>query len=410
MRRVLVLLCSSTLAAADLGQLQALLENNRFFVLRKNLEQVGAPGAEPLFYRGVLACRFGKEDLGVQLLQQVLAAVPSQQLARRSHEERAWAFERMGRYGDAAREWTEALRLTSKDDPNYSEKQNTGLLMTSLRDVAPQILAFSEDAPIQAARNRLGSWDVPVEVNHVQGRWIFDTGADQSTITESEARRMGLRVVETKAYVTGCCNGEKNRMRLAVSSDLKLASAHLQNVVLLVLADESLKIAPLHYQITGILGIPVIRALGRVAISKRGLVRVHQPEPDGESGPNLFFDGEEKLVVEISHNRHSLQMTLDTGANNTHLSASFRNALDPDEIRALQDKSEALAGASGTIQRQIQAVRKLRLEILDKPVNLRKVSLASEGPGKSRDDGIIGMDALWGGFHIDFEAMRLELD
>lgn len=63
------------------------------------------------------------------------------------------------------------------------------------------------------------------------------------------------------------------------------------NVVLLVLADEALKIGPLQYQITGILGIPVLRALGRVGISKRGLLRIHESKTvvEGEIEPVLLW-------------------------------------------------------------------------------------------------------------------------
>ena len=153
-----------------------------------------------------------------------------------------------------------------------------------------------------------------------------------------------------------------------------------------------------------------MRALGSVGISKRGLIRVHEPKTVLGEAPNLFFDGEEKPVVEISHNRNLLQMTVDSGGEYTVLNASFRNAMTIEEARKLQNKSEVLSGASGTARRQIQGIPNPRIEVLDKPVHLTKVSLLPEGPRKSHDDGIIGMDALWSGFHIDFEAMRLGMD
>jgi hypothetical protein len=42
---------------------------------------------------------------------------------------------------------------------------------------------------------------------------------------------------------------------------------------------------------------------------------------------------------------------------------------------------------------------------------LKKLSLRSESPGgKFRYfDGVIGMDALWSGFLLDFQAMRLDV-
>jgi predicted aspartyl protease len=405
MRTALLLVWCSSLAAADLGKL---LESHRFFELRRELAQPGLQTAETLFYRGVLECRFGQEASGIATLQRVLATNPNQAVARRSHEEMAWAFERMGRYKEASEQWAEALRLIPKDDPDYSENANTGLLMSSLSEVAAQTVDFAGAVSTRASRNRLGTWNVPVEINHVLGSWIFDTGADQSTITESEAKRMGLSVVGTKAYVGGS-TGATNKMRLAVVKELGFAGADLHNVVLLVLPDQSLNVGPPHhrYQITGILGIPVLRALGSVGVSKEGFIRMHDSRTAAPGSPNLFFDWEYKGVVEISHARHLLQMVVDTGANDTVLYPSFRNAMTREEVRKLQNMHEIRAGAGGSIQ---QRVPTLRIEFFEKPVTLQKLSLEPKAPRPIDFDGVIGMDALWAGFHIDFEAMRLELD
>ncbi|HEY7387679.1 MAG TPA: pepsin/retropepsin-like aspartic protease family protein [Bryobacteraceae bacterium] len=406
MRKALLLLWCSSLAAADLDQL---LDSHRFFELRRQLAQPGSESAETLFYRGVLECRFGHEDSGIAKLQEVLATNPSQAVARRSHEEMAEAFKRMGRYRESAEQLAGALRLTPKDDPEYAGNENDRLLMDSLSDVAPGTVEFGDAVTVRAIRNPLGSWNVPVTVNHVQGQWIFDTGANWSTVTESEARRMGLSVVETKAYVTGS-TGAKNRMRLAFAQNLEFSGAHIHNVVLLVLADASLNIAPLHhYQITGILGIPVLRSLGSVGISKEGMVRMREGQNHAQGAPNFFFDGEDP-VAEISHDGHLLQMFVDTGANATVLYPSFRNAMTGEETQKLHTKRERRAGAGGSIQRRAQQIPALRLDFLDKPVDLKKVSIEPEAPPNSHDDGVIGMDALSGGFRIDFDAMRLELD
>lgn len=114
--------------------------------------------------------------------------------------------------------------------------------------------------------------------------------------------------------------------------------------------------------------------------------------------------------MEISHDGKLLQMTVDTGSNDTMIKSSFRSALTGDEMRDLRNISEIRGGASGEVRQKIQMLPRLRLDLLDHRVNLKKIRLPPDGPGLSRDDGIIGMDALWGGFRIDFETMRLELE
>ncbi len=214
-----------------------------------------------------------------------------------------------------------------------------------------------------------------MRVNGVNGQWIFDTGANISTLTETEAKRIGLSVRETSAYVNGSTE-KRNALQLAVASDVQLGAAHIHNVVFLVLADRALYIGPLHYQIAGILGLPVLRALRRVEISSAGLLRVHSRETIPQGTPNLFFD-EASPIVEIDRDQHRLQMFLDTGANASVLYPSFLDALGHDESLRLRTKREKLAGAGGVIQRKTQVVPTLGIEILGKPISLRKVSLLS---------------------------------
>jgi len=53
-----------------------------------------------------------------------------------------------------------------------------------------------------------------------------------------------------------------------MASDVHSGAAHTRSVVFLVLADQALNIGP--HQITGILGLPVLRASRCVEISKTG--------------------------------------------------------------------------------------------------------------------------------------------
>jgi hypothetical protein len=43
------------------------------------------------------------------------------------------------------------------------------------------------------------------------------------------------------------------------------------------------------------------------------------------------------------------------------------------------------------------------------PKKLSLLSTAPMGNGRYRD-GVIGMDALWSGFRLDFDAMRLDVE
>jgi hypothetical protein len=104
-------------------------------------------------------------------------------------------------------------------------------------------------------------------------------------------------------------------------------------------------------------------------------------------------------------------MFLDTGANATVLYPSFSAAIGREEKIRLRTKREKVAGAGGTLRRKTEVVPTLRIEIAGKAIDLKKLSLLSAAPvGNGYRDGVIGMDALWSGFRLDFDTMRLEVE
>jgi hypothetical protein len=148
-----------------------------------------------------------------------------------------------------------------------------------------------------------------------------------------------------------------------------------------------------------------------VGISAKGLVLIGMNAPPTDGDPNLFFD-QLTPIVKTEHKGHSLQMFLDTGANESFLFPSFRAALAKDEAAKLQSKREKTGGAGGTVKRRVEVVPSLQLDVLGRAVNLHGVSLLSKGPsGKVRGrDGVLGADALAGGFTLDFRTMQFRLE
>jgi predicted aspartyl protease len=410
MRWLFALACCLSLSAGDVTELRRLYEKNLIFQLREALRQPVWNDSETVFYRAVVEGRFGQETAAIEDLRRFLAARPNHDLERRAYEEIASALLRLGHYGESASAWAEALRLTPLGDQDRADTENTRALYQSLSDVSPQTIQFGPEVQIEAKRSGLGSWDVPVEVNGRQGEWIFDTGANQSTLSESEAARMGLSIRDASVYVKGSTD-KKNSLRLAVAPELRLGGARLGNVVFLVLADEALYIKPLKHQILGILGLPVLRALGAVGISADGMVRI-ETKAAGEPGePNMFFDGLSP-IAETRHAGRRLAMLLDTGANKSTAYPSLRAALTRDELGGLKIKQDTSGGAGGIAQRTINLIPALGLEILDRTAQLTNLALLLKQPtgDESYRDGVLGMDALAGGFTLDFRSMQFRLD
>ena len=409
MRRIFALAFCAVLTAGGPGQMRQLQEQHRMFELRAMLDQPGGTPAETPLYRAIAAASFGHELEATGQFRAFLATKPAPELERKARYELSSALTRLGEYGQAASEIAAALRLTPEGESGRADSENVRGMLESLRGVGKPAIEFGPPTPVQARRSELGLWNVPVEVNSQRGEWIFDTGANFSTVSESEARRMGLAVREVHAYARGFTQA-KNSTRLAVAGELRFGSARLHNVVFLVLADQALFVAPLKVQIHGILGIPAMRSLGCVDVSPQGVVTLDCGAKPPQVPPNLFFDGLNP-IVQVVHSGHNLQMMLDTGTNVTALYPSMRDALAQWERDQLAGTAGAgFAGAGGSEQREADLVPSIQLEVLGRAVYLQRISLLRKAPaGTTGRDGILGLDALAGGFRLDFRAMRFTL-
>ena len=310
------------------------------------------------------------------------------------------ALMRAGRYADAARAWGEQLQSMPADAPEHGDLENRQALYGSIGDVPPQAIAFARgDRTIALTRNTLGTWDVHARVGEREVDWILDTGANLSTLVESEAKALGLTIRESTATVRGS-TGAANALRLAVAPSVRVGPATLSHVVFIVLPDAALYIPPLDHQIRGILGMPALRAFRRFAVDAGGALRFSAETKRAVSAP-LRSDGWSP-IVDVRHNGHVLHLLLDTGANVTSLFPSARAALSAEEITALGHKDDRTGGAGAIVSRSAEVVPLLHLEIGARSVDLHNVTLLASAPADDGNDGVLGIDALRDGFALDF--------
>ena len=96
---------------------------------------------------------------------------------------------------------------------------------------------------------------------------MFDTGANISTISLITARRLGLMLSQGRANTESGATGNKVPLHTAIIPELRFGSSVVRNAVALVLVMENKELdvdlgKSSHYTIQGILGYPVLSALG----------------------------------------------------------------------------------------------------------------------------------------------------
>ncbi len=139
-----------------------------------------------------------------------------------------------------------------------NDVENSFNLWNALRAVAPQTVMIESDTRLVGTRDKAGLLNVLIELNHQNASFVFDTGANLSTVTASTANRLKLQILETSVSV-GSSTDNKVNSKLAVGAILKIGRVVLRNAVFLVLEDQTLFFPQIDYQISGIIGLSIIK-------------------------------------------------------------------------------------------------------------------------------------------------------
>ena len=141
------------------------------------------------------------------------------------------------------------------------------------RDIRPLLATLSESRDQEVVRRTRPTLEIHEDglqfsIRGLEATYWFDTGANSSILSESEARRFGLRVrdVATKVSVS---TGARVGLRIAVEDELSIGSIRLKNVEFLVFPDDQ---PPFNQQTPGsrgLIGIPVLLAFERFVCGRR---------------------------------------------------------------------------------------------------------------------------------------------
>lgn len=308
-------------AAAQRGAvgLDSVLQLGRardYFTLRE-LAQAGrlAPGAGPVA-RAVLGHAFNDPAGSNRAIAVARAGRRlSDSLALALGQMEAANLLRLGRYRDGLALVRSILRRPPGGGAGHEidDLANTGKIFAALADAGPQTVV-RRGATELTVENGL----IPVRVGAKERRYVFDTGAGLSTMARSEAATLGLRVIPAGIDV-GSSTDVRNSADLAVAPEVRIGGLLFRNVVFLVFDDRLLTFPG--FTITGIIGFPVIEAMGEVRVFRGGRIEVPAVIPR-RPVRNMALDGLVPLTtVTVRGDRQVCR--LDTGATDTDFYLPF---------------------------------------------------------------------------------------
>ncbi len=293
-----------------------------------------------------------------------------------------------------------ALQISKEEKEDF---ENTEKIWKSLAGQPKQKIIVTKTTHLKFIRDKAGLANLTVTKNTDSTQFIFDTGANISTVTESVAKQMGMKFMEGVIDVTAI-TGKNVKSRIAVCPELRIGDMNVYNAVFLVFPDEALSIKAIQYQIHGILGFPVIEALKEIQITKNDELII-PIKPSKTSLQNMALDF---LTPVLNINGDSY--TFDTGADKTILYAPYFNKYKSSIEHKSEERLLGFGGAGGSITKKGYIIPFMPV-INGKSINISSTQLFKESirPEDKYYFGNIGQDVIrkFDKMVLNFESMSI---
>ena len=300
-----------------------------------------AEGGAPLFYRGASESVFNQIKPAEKDLEAVIQAAPHSEDAHEARALLAQLYFRNGLY----RESYVQLEAMEVEDPSAQDVKNMSSLLRVLSRW-DQVVVAKRESTLPMFMNGSGVY-LPITLDGHEAHYSLDSGASPSLMSESEAKRLGLEVVDTTTQM-GSVTAQHFGARIAFVKDLVIGGLHVQNVAFDVLPDAQEPFVDSPEEQRGILGMPVLLAMETFRWEPKGTFALgFTPKRRDLSVANLAFDGMTPFT-QVGVEGRKFEFSLDTGETSSILYAPFAKAF-PELIKASGKKeSHKLTGVAGS--------------------------------------------------------------
>jgi predicted aspartyl protease len=399
---VLCLFQPRTTSRESGDSLKKLYDEHHWFALR----DATLPGDDPPFYRAAVEAAFDQVEPAERDLGQLILQSPHSPDAYEAHQLLATMYFRHGLYRKALQQ----LRAMSTEKPEAKDVQNEMTLFAAFGK-ADQSTVHLSAATLQMRRED-GNLYLPVKIDGKTALYAFDTGANFSLISDSEASRLGLAVTRVDTSIADS-SGNRVGMRVAIAKSLTVGGLRLHNVAFGVLPDTQPPFHELAEGKRGLLGIPILLAMHTILWSRDGTFTFGRRSAQlNLRTANLAFD----QMLPVTHGYFQgkgIDMTVDSGAENTVLSPPFASAF-PDFLESAgKPESHKLTGVGGSATYASVLLPPIQLQIGGLTVTLTNAHVLTQESSDASQwaAGNLGIDLLneTRSTTLDFGTMTLTL-
>ena len=318
-----------TSRAGTYPRLKELYEGKRYFELRDALKRYRrSQSVELLFYRAVVSNKFNRLNSSIDYMQNYITLAEragDRSLLKEGYEILANSYMKTYQYGKAADAYNVLLTKFRAELDEPEDYENSFRLRNALRLVPPQAITFRGASRVRSFKDKADLTNIALEINGHPISLAIDTGANLSSITSTNARKLGLKIIDASINVGGI-TGAKTKASLGVAEQLRVGNVTVHNVVFLVFEDPALYISPISFQLDGLIGFPVIEAFREITFTRGG--EIYIPATSGRGREQNMCIDDLNPIIEGRFGGRKLSFLLDTGANKSDLYPLFFKAYE----------------------------------------------------------------------------------
>jgi hypothetical protein len=376
------------------GEVYHELKVKNFFNAQEMYEKTKSdfPLVEQEFIEANLENAFNKTTKSNQIIDQLLAKkhpIPDS-IALQLYYLRTDNYIKNFEYAKAADAVDYILKNFKKElkEKEWEDLENSLKIWTALKNEPKQTIKIPSSTREKLIIDKAGLKNLKVYNEKESEDFIFDTGANISVVLESTAKKLNIKIIPAEIDVQ-TVTGQSIKSDLGICPLLKIGNIEIRNAIFLVFADEAMYFPQIDYKINGILGYPIIEALGEIQLTKDHYFIIPDVETKISEPSNMALDG---LIPMISMN--GMHFHFDSGATQSMLYHTYWEKFQNEIKGKYPEKEFNLGGAAGSKTFKGYTIP-FSTQVLDKIAEFPEMQVLIE---KIRDDetsfGNIGQDLI----------------
>ncbi|MEE8368807.1 MAG: retropepsin-like aspartic protease [Thermoanaerobaculia bacterium] len=389
--------------------LQSLHTARDYFALREILDEYIPDSSETLFFQAAVYQAFNKPNQSNYAIDRALVGLDEfDPLLARLLELRLANFVHLHDYPSVLEVAERLVELPAGTSASIDLKsvRDISLISKHLAGFAPQEALVHDSSLIELQQSH-----IPLQIEGHHRSYAFDTGANYSVLMRSEAEALGLSVinvglsVDTSTDLTVTAD-------LAIAGRLSIGSIDYRNVAFLVFPDEALTF-PGGFQIHGLIGFPVIEAMGEVRFHRSGLLEVPL-ESATDARNTLALVGLDPVIL-VGYKDSEFICRLDTGANSTTFYEPFFRRFQSMIVREGTPSVARTGGVGGVREFSAYRLSDVELELGGRVASLENVDVYPTSIVEREEENYlycnVGRDILsqFDEYRINFRTMSFSL-